>query len=137
MTVLCNDYDNNAPVLPVRNNGHKKPMAPIEFLFATYMCFRFPQTTNQQMSELIKGMMVRVRGEHSDVFINTKVEKTLRNYINEMEHLHPFWLSAARNGDTAGRKRRRDGENDDDEEWTPGTDRMAAMRLQSDYTQTL
>lgn len=72
-------------------------------------------------------MMRRVRGEHSDVMINTRVEATIRNYIREMEKLNPFYL-----GDSSTRKRAR-GNEDDDDEYAPTYDRISSIRSRADF----
>lgn len=131
LTALSNDDANNAPLLPlILPRRAPKAIAPIEFLFAGYICFRFSLATNKQLSELIQGLLQRARSEHIDVMINSKVESTLRNYIREMESLHPFWMSA----ETSAGSRKRPRESDQDaDEWVPTMDRISSIRDQSDY----
>ena len=135
LTVLANDEENNAPLLPlILPRRAPKSIAPMEFVFAAYVCFRFPQANHAQLSQLIKGMQMRVRGEHSDVMVNAKNEKTLRNYVKEMEQLHPFWMASQGANGVNGRKRRReDGEEEDDAEWVPEGERVIGSRSQRDY----
>lgn len=98
-----------------------KALAPIEFLFAGYVCFRFPQASNRQISEILHGMEARVRGEHADVSMNTRVERTVRNYIKDMEAQYPSLLSADRTSNSKAKKRRRELaiENEDEQTGTP------------------
>jgi hypothetical protein len=99
----------------------------MEFIFAGYLCFKFSQTNHQQVSKLIDGMMRRVRGEHTDVMINTKCEVTIRNYVREMEKLNPFYLA-----DSTTRKRPRVND-DEEEEWAPSYDRISSIRSRTDF----
>ncbi|UZJ56423.1 hypothetical protein CBS101457_005743 [Exobasidium rhododendri] len=137
-TNLANDDANNLPLLPLRlPRRAAKPMAPIEFLFAAYICFVFPRANNEQLSKIIQGMMQRGRGEHSDLMLNTRVEKTLRTYIREMEAKYPAWLKEGTNTDAPSTdattsKRAREVDSEDDE-WQPRTDEIAAVRSRADY----
>lgn len=121
-----------------------KPIAPVEFLFTAYICFRFPQATHSQLSKLIQGLMQRARGEHSDLMLNSRVEKTLRTYIQEMEMQYPQWMAGGNSSSSTtttttttsttenGRKRVRDDE-EEDENRGPTTDEIAAVRSRADY----
>jgi hypothetical protein len=136
LTALANDDKNNTPLLPQRRvKMGAKPIAPIEFLFAGYMCFRFPGANNEQLSRLIDGMMKRARSEHSDLMINTTVERTIRGYIREVEILHPFAMSAVGLNTlvTQGSRKRIREQQQDDEEWLPSQDQISNLRSREDY----
>lgn len=131
LTALSNDDANNKPLLPlILPKRAPKPIAPIEFLFAGYICFRFALANNKQLSSLIEGLMRRARGEHTDLMINPKVEATLRSYVHEMESLHSFWMSGE---SSAGSRKRQRELQDDGEEWVPTMDRISSVRDRSDY----
>jgi hypothetical protein len=137
LTTLANDDVNNVPLLPIRlPRRAAKSIAPIEFLFAAYSCFIFPHGSNGQLSKIISGMMQRARGEHSDLMMNTTVEKTLRNYVREMEILHPAWMKGGKPQFIAlpesilKRPREADA---DEEEWHPRSEEIAAVRSRDDY----
>jgi hypothetical protein len=127
MTALANDDKHNAPLLPLRlPKRAAKSIAPIEFIFAGFICFRFSQANHAQLSQLIDGMMRRVRGEHSDLMLNTRVERTIRTYIREMETLHPFLLSLE-SSKSAGAHRKR-ARVADEEEWVPPAEPLNTRR---------
>jgi hypothetical protein len=131
LTALSNDDTFNTPLLPlVLPKRAPKAIAPIEFLFAGYICFRFPAANLQQLSRLIDGMMRRARGEHADLMINTRVESTIRNYVREMEKLNPFYMADSSN--PGARKRAREMEADD-EEYAPTFDLVDSIRSRADY----
>ena len=129
LTALANDDDHNTPLLPILLPGRAaKSIAPIEFLFAAYLCFRFPLADHALLSQMIQGMMMRVRGEHSDLMINNKNERTIRTYIREMEAINSTSMAPA------SRKRPRGDGEDNDEEWMPApADRISAARARNDY----
>jgi uncharacterized protein (DUF849 family) len=88
-------------------------MAPMEFIFAAFLCYRFPGASNEQLAKLFAGMKERVREEHKDIMINSNNERTIRAYIREQERAHPSWLNDP-NPTMNGIRRQRD-----DDEWEP------------------
>ncbi|UZJ56424.1 hypothetical protein CBS101457_005744 [Exobasidium rhododendri] len=119
-TALANTrpYDKNLIVVKV--NNHRRPLAPMEFLFTIYLCMRFPKASDSQLSSMFGELRAEVRREHKDVMINAKNEATIRDFILRLENQYPSLMAS-------GGRRARD---DEDDEYEPSLASQSRRRLE-------
>ncbi|CAB4388828.1 unnamed protein product [Rhizophagus irregularis] len=61
-------------------------LAPVEFVFLTYMIAKFPKLPIFQYQNRLLAMKKHVRAKHDDIRFNNKVFDTLKKFVDNMEY---------------------------------------------------
>ena len=61
-------------------------LAPVEFVFLTYMIAKYPKLPIFQYQNRLLAMKKHVRAKHDDIRFNNKVFDTLKKFVDNMEY---------------------------------------------------
>ncbi|PWN49428.1 hypothetical protein IE53DRAFT_145980 [Violaceomyces palustris] len=110
----------------IQGREMKKPLAPIEFVYAAYLVWKFKESaTLSQLYQLIQGMKLAVRPQFKDVMFNTRTAEVIRSYIDTAP-LPPRLPEDNETPTGKGKRKRRREVEDDDESYRPTPPRAAA-----------